>query len=374
MTNGAEFQLYDAITKEPITEGHSHFPDGTTITLPADQRMDALRLFFDLSPHNVALFAQAQVDSATKPLFGAPDDLAAVYIRETHIERAELSAAIHQFVKNSRPLFVLVGQSGMGKTCVMMDIARVLAGSGHPVMFFRGALIEHDVVDAVAAEVEWAFGAQRGSIDTLRRLSESAGAKPLVLMVDGLEDWRSDTRTQHLATLVSHIGRLNARLIVSCKTSSWETLTSAYGARTGIEHAIYGGTYERPISASIGPFSPKEFHAAVERHREVYGIHGGGFDPVAQKEARSSPFVLRLMFQVKAAAPQTGEPSVVMAHRGRMAFDSRAFFETYLRLAARRTGKEEVAVNTLIASARTLYELDREWVEEPDLRASRIYE
>lgn len=157
VTNGNDFQLYEVLTKERLTPENTRFPDGVTLALPDEARLEALRLFFGVSPENLAIFARAQADRAKEPLFGGPGDYAAVYIPETHVEREEMTAAAKAFLSGARPLFVLAGESGMGKTCVMIDLARTLADDGYPVLFFRDALVPGDILDEIAGEVKWAF-------------------------------------------------------------------------------------------------------------------------------------------------------------------------------------------------------------------------
>lgn len=370
VTNGKDFQLYDVLTKERITPENTRFPDGATLALPDAARLEALRLFFGVSPENLAIFARAQAERVMEPLFGGPDDYAAVYIPETHVEREALTVAAQAFLVGVRPIFVLAGESGMGKSCVMIDLARTFGEGAYPVLFFRGALLQGDILDEIADEVEWAFGAQRGSIDTLRRLADNSGGKPLIIMIDGVEDWSFQAKVQNLVSLAGHAGGLNVRLIVSCKTASWEPFTLALGSRTGIENTIHGATERRRYSAQVGPFAPREFFRAVDKHRNAYRIESGGFDPAALREARSSPFMLRLMFQVKAAEPQVADTRSSSSDPGRISFDSTSFFATYLRLASRRTGQEETSVSALIATAKILYENDQEWVDEQSLRAA----
>jgi Type I restriction enzyme R protein N terminus (HSDR_N) len=370
VSNGTDFQLFDVLTKERLTSENTHFPDGGTLALPDEARLEALRLFFDVSPDNLGLFARAQAERVIEPLLGPPGDYAAVYIPETHVEREELTAAAKAFLSDVRPLFLLAGESGMGKSCVMIDLARGLANDGHPVLFFRGALIKGNILDEIAEEVEWAFGSQRGAIDALRRLAKNSGGKSLIVMIDGVEDWPFQAKVQNLASLAAHATAENVRLIVSCKTTSWEPFAYARGTRTGIESSIHGASAQRQFSAQAGPFSPREFFRAVDLHCKAYGIESGGFDPAAMREAMSSPFMLRLMFQVRAAESRTVEAPSLAGDSGRIAFDSSGFFEKYLRLVAQRTGQEEIAINALIGIAKILYETNQEWVEEQPLRAA----
>src|SRR5262245_100982 len=93
VTDGRDFQLYDVLTKDQITPENARFPDGGTIALPDEARLESLRLFFDVSPENLSLFTSAQAERVMAPLFGPPDDYSAVYIPDTHVEREELTSA-----------------------------------------------------------------------------------------------------------------------------------------------------------------------------------------------------------------------------------------------------------------------------------------
>lgn len=369
VTNGKEFRLYDVLTKEPVAAEDARLADGTSIVLPDEARLDALRLFFDWSPENVAAFCRAQVHRVTQQLYGEPSDLSAVYIPETHVAREALTETARTFLASDRPLLVLVGESGMGKSCVMVDIAGALSGAGYPVLFLRGALLASDILDEIATEVDWAYGNQRGSIETLRCLARNCGVKPLVVMVDGIEDLQLPTRVQDLASLASRVRALNVRLVISSKTGSWAEFTSLRGQRTNIHAAIHHATVDRPFSAEVGPFEPREFFKAVERHRSAYGLEGGGFDPTALREAQASPFMLRLLFQVRAAGSLAALPGVSPRVAGTIAFDTRELFETYLRLAASKTGRADVVVGLLLAVAGELHDLDEEWIDEQRLRS-----
>jgi hypothetical protein len=303
----------------------------------------------------------------THSLQGHPDDLSAVYIPETHVEREELTRKALAFVGAQSPLFVLVGESGMGKSCVMVDIAGALSQAGYPVLLFRGALMESDILDEVASEVDWAYGNQRSSIDTLKRLVDSSGGKPLVLVVDGIEDLQLPTRVQHVASLASRLRAINVRLIASAKTGSWGQFAVSRGQRTQIHTTIHEATVERPFSAEVGPLEPREFSRAVRLHRRVYGLNAL-FDPTALREAQASPFLLRLLFQVKAAGAVGIESSGNASKAVRLAFDTRDLFDKYLELAAQKAGGGDVIVGLLVGVAKALYELDQDWIDEQTLR------
>lgn len=367
VTNGSEFRLYDVLSKQLVSPERLRLADGTAIVLPDETRLEALRLFFDWSPDNLVAFCRAQVARETRHLYGGPNDLSAVYIPELHVRRQGLIDAALAPPSADAPLFVLVGESGMGKSSAMVDIADALASEGYPVLFFVGARMGGDVLDEVASEVDWAYGNQRGSIDTLKCLAKNTGGKPLVVMIDGVEDLPLPTKAQHLATLARRVGPIGVRLVLSAKTGSWEQFTISRGHRTQIHTAIHRATVERPFSVEVGPLEPREFFRAVESHKQVFGLNAL-FDPTALREAQANPFVLRLLFQVKAAGTEGRTSDGNESAAVRLAFDTRDLFDQYLELAAQKAGGGDVVVGMLVGVARALYDVDQDWIDEPTLR------
>ncbi len=356
VTNGTDFQLFDSITKERISPQKELFDGGLSVALPDADRLEALRVFFDLSTDNLVAFCKEQVQQTTRPLFGNPSALGASYIPAIHVERKAVTADVRAFVQSNDNTYVMAGDSGVGKTGALIDIATHLTKDDWPVLFFRGVAVEGDILDAIAHEVEWAFGHERGAIETLKRLAASAGSKPIVVIVDGVESLAIPHKVRHVANLVGRLKGINVRLLVSCKTGSWEQFTTLSGENAGTADHVYGATAKRPFSMVVPPLTAPEFSDALAKHRNAYGVRFP-MDEKVQREAKAAPFLLRLLFQTKsdneAVEYLAFEPPV---------------FEQYLERAAARTSNPAVAVNTLIAVAGALYQHDEEWIPEEDLR------
>ena len=356
VTNGLIAKLFDTITREEQPSGKVRLDSEYSIQLPDESRREALRLFFDLSPNNLLALSRQQIESEIEALSGGVDDFGAVYIPDAHVPRAALPSDVRSFVASDYSTFVIVGESGVGKTCSLIDVVRSLVSSGHPTFFFRAACLEAGIIDAIAGELEWAFGGPDDSLLLLRRTSAAAGPKPLVIAVDGLDDWAMLTRVQSLAWLVQHAKSVNIRLILSCKSRCWAGYLTYRGARTNILPHIYGATTERPFSHEGLPLTPQEFYRTLDHYRAAFGVPGG-FDRYALEQAQQSLFVLRLLFQVARSS-----------HAAYLGFNSAQFFEKYLELTVAKTSNGESSRNALVALARRMFEQDREWLDETTAR------
>src|SRR6266849_2513258 len=109
VTNGADWRLYDVITKEQLTAADIRFPDGYSPALPDDLKYGALRVFLRASPDNVRLLCQHQVREEIAPLLGSAADRTKSYIPDLQVTRAELTEALDRFYQERKPLFVLIG-------------------------------------------------------------------------------------------------------------------------------------------------------------------------------------------------------------------------------------------------------------------------
>lgn len=352
VTNGSEFRLFNAFTKEAVTPEGSLFSQTVPADLPDSERLAALRVFFDCSPANLLAFSRSQVESEITPLLGRPEQYGAVYIPQLQVSREDVTTVLKQFLHSQKPVLVLTGESGMGKTCAMVDVARSLVAEGRPTLFFRAPMLPGDVVDAISLEFGFAFTDASGPIGTMRRIGASAKGQPLIVVIDSLEDWSAAQRVQYLAQLIRHAASVNVRLVLSCKTRSWEQFLAVKHEPTGIESFIHDAAEGKPFSHKIESLSQGEFHAAVGRHRKVYAVdsifEGKTFDA-----AKGNPFLLRLLFQVAA-----------QSHPQRLTFESAEFFEKYLDLATSRTSAPDVAKRTLDIVAALQYESGEDWVDE----------
>lgn len=356
VTNGLDFRLYDTVTRESVGEDSVALDRDWRVALPDSSRLEALRLFLGLSPHNLLQFCKAEFAAETEPLRGEPHDLGAVYIKAVHVCREEVLTLIDSFLSSSKPCLAVVGGSGIGKTSTSVDIGEYLLSRAVPTLLLRGVALEGSLCDAVDREVEWAFGSEERGLAGLARASREAG-QPLVVILDGLEDWGYASRVQELAWLAGRTDPNSVRFVVNCRESHWNKFLMHLGARTGLHQHVFGSTQEQPYSVALGPLTSRQFFRAVDRYRDAFGVFGG-IDEEALSEARQNPFLLRLLFQVTA-----------QERLKRVTMRSAGFFERYLDLVVAKTRHPEAATNVLERLAGLMADTGQEWLEEPGTQA-----
>ena len=347
VTNGNQYLLYDVLTKDSIDPTTIRV-NGFICDLPDEAVNEAKTLFLCASKANLLTFCQAQVNSELRLVKGALSDLAKKYIPELHVRRDAVFARVTTFLESGRQALVLTGQPGLGKTCELCFIAEELLRSQKPVFFLNGLHLEKDIVHAIATEFLWTFGEEEDQIAIMKRLARLAGKEVLTIIVDGIDEWSYGGRVQHLSGLLGLVESQNIRLILSCKTSSLEHFTLLRGMRTSVA--------ELADQMEVPPFSSREFFQAIDNYRRAYAFFGG-FEDVALEEARSNPFLLRVLFDVARSSK--------VKH---LTFNSAELFETYYKRAIARTSDPDQADITLTAVADCLYEHNRDWIGEDELR------
>jgi hypothetical protein len=348
ITNGRDFRLYDCLSKNRI-EPETIKVRGFTATFPADAIEEAQELFLRSSKANLLAFCQAQVSNELAPLKGNLSQLERKYVPELHLVREVVSKSINDFLTSPQPGLMLVGHSGSGKTCNTCWAVEELLKNDFPVLFFNGLFLERDIVHAIASEFSWAFGSLDNEVTILRRLVRSIGEQPLIVVVDAVDEWTYGPRAQHLNTLISAAKAEKIKLILSCKSSVFKEFAEVRGV------ASHVGRLSNVVP--IAPFSNKEFFRVIEKYRRAYNFRGR-FESVVLQQARTNPFLLRVLFDV--------------AHKSNakdLTFTSVQFFENYYQRSIEKTDNAQEADFTLKAIAGELYKKDADWILEDELRA-----
>lgn len=347
VTNGREFRLYDCLTKERI-EPSEISVRGINASFPIHAIEEAQELFLCSSKENLLSFCQTQIDREMALIKGSLSELNKKYIPELHITRETVSKAIEGLPLSNKPGLILIGESGRGKTCDICWAVEQLQQNGQPVLFFNGLHIERDIVHAIATEFCWAFGGTDNEITTLKRLARLSRGGTLIVVVDGIDEWISPSRAQHLSQLIAAAETEKFKLILGCKSSVVNEFLAIRGTPTH--------TKRLAEVVEIPTFSDREFFGAIEKYRRAYAFTGAFEDEVLQ-EAKENPFLLRVLFDV--------------AHNGNarhLTFSSVDFFKSYYDRLLENTSDHKKAEITLKAIAGHLYEQNTDWILEDELR------
>jgi hypothetical protein len=348
VTNGMDYKLYDTVTKTQIKPIDIKV-SGLEITLPDDAIIEAQSLFLTVSSSNLITFCRSQVTSELRIVKGALTD-GRKYVPELHVPRESVLKEVMEFYHSPLPGLIIIGHSGTGKTSEMCWLAEYLLNNEKPILFFNGFALETGLLEGIASEFSWTFNGSDQPIQIVKRIAKLAGSERLTVIVDAIDEWMYTSREQHLGALLRAAEHNNVKFILSCKTSAVEQFISARGNRTNFD------ILSRKLK--IGAFSDREFHYAIDNYRNAYQFFGN-FEDTVLDEARSNPFLLRVLFDV-----------AKNSNLKHLTFSSAEFFETYFRRSIGRTANQRQAENTLKAIAGLLYEQNSDWIAEDEVRKS----
>lgn len=348
VTNGTDYRLYDTITKTKIDPKDIKIY-GFEASLPDAYLAEAQELFLALNSANLSAFCQSQVTGEMRLVKGTLAD-GKKYVPELHVPRELLVEEVKQFYASTLPGLLLIGQSGAGKTCDMCWLAESLLNEGKPVLFFNGVALEGGILDAIAAEFSWTFSGSELPIQVIRRMAVLAGCEQLTIIVDAIDEWIYESRENHLGSLLRAAENHNIKIIASCKSSAVERFLSLRGTQTNI--ALLAKMVE------AREFTSKEFFSALDKYRQAYQFFGG-FEDAVLEEARTNPFLLRVLFDVARDSN--------IKH---LTFSSAELFETYFHRSVERTKDVRQASDTLKAIAGLLYSRDSDWIPEDEVRTA----
>jgi len=351
LTNGEDWQLFDTLTKGQIPSEGFRFADGRSVALPGEARNEAISLFLGLSAENLLCFCEAQVREQMRPLAGTPQDLTRKFIPDLIEARGELNHELKRFEKVSRGGFLLLADSGQGKTSALCDYARRRLQRGLPTLFFAGGSIEKGLDAALKDEFGWSFTEQVSVPALVKRLGGLPVGGPMVVVIDAVDEWSYSRKAQSLLAFLRGTRGESIKVVYSCKSSAWEAIACPNGSDLG-----FGAYLHDASGVVLSPLTDEELFRAVRRYRKVFGLDARFEDAVLQ-EARSNPFLLRVMFVV---GSETGQQDLT--------FSSREFFERYFDHVVRKTGDAERARATLVETARALERRETETVPEHELR------
>jgi hypothetical protein len=360
VTNGREWRIFNSISKDEVDLENINL-NGFNLSLPEESMDEALGFFLSCSRENLSGFCGGQVREQMRPLLGSRSDLSRKFIPELHVERQDFRRQVANFYRGNKAGFAVLGESGLGKTCSLCHLTLSLLGQGRPAMFFTGIALEGGILDSIASEFSWVFVDQCSPIQVYKRLERLRLGKPLTVVVDAIDEWSYPTKVQNLLSILRRADPRVLRFVFSCKTEAWPAFQRQLGSSTGIDAYLYSapksgeGTDEL---CRLTSFEEGEFHEALTKYREVFGVHGG-FEDQVLKEAQRNPFLLRILFHVSST---TGLQHIT--------FSATKVFEEYHRLLLEKMPNPEISARTLHEVAKQLFRRNTDWIDEAELRGS----
>lgn len=360
VTNGNEWRVFDSITKQPVAPTEIRIKDRYHLVLPDTDRDQAIRYFLGYSIENVLEFCKSQVTEHLKPLIGSPQDLTKKYIPELTVVREDFHRQVVAFENSPANGFLLIADSGVGKTSALCDYVLRRLASGKPTVFFWGLALDGSLLSAITTEFGWTFSEELTPITLIRRLSDLAHESPIIFVVDAIDEWPHPNRGQNLVNLIRSSREHRIKFVFSCRSAAWDSISKPLGSDIGFGSYLFqsAGAVDPKEMYQLGPLNDREFFRAIDKYRKVFDF-SGAFEDKVLDEARINPFLLRVIFAVASEHTQK-----------HLTFSSREFFERYLELLLHKCGHDNLsrARFQIIAVAQLMFDLNEDTLSEFEVR------
>ena len=356
VTNGKDHRIYKVSDKTEIEKDKAQII-GYCIGEDLEKIYEeAFEYFIGYSFENVKIFCDAQIKEGMKTLLGSQEKRDRKFIPELYVASKNLTEALPKYLGSDKPVFAIIGESGSGKTCSMCRLALELSRQ-NPVLFYRAVNLTEGLVKSISNDFNWEFSTHYDEITLFKRLDKIFKGKPIVIFIDGVDEWANPNKVEVLGDFVSKIKNRNFKLVISCKSGQWDKFIIKSGIPTSLSEEVFS-VNENIKGYLIESLDDQEFYTMVTKYRQFYDFKGL-FESDVLEECKRLPFLLRIFFEV---GDKTKSPHLT--------FSIREFYDQYYEaLIERIPDQKERAENTIKEVARLLFENNVDAVDMATLRS-----
>ena len=342
ITNGRETKIIDSITRLPVRPDALKNQKNYQVSIEDDLYYETLKCFLGYSLENLLAFCHWQVDEYTKQLRGDVDDRTKNFIDIIYAPPEELTDAFREFLLSDRNCFLILGDSGTGKTCWMCYAAQEHVKQSRPTLFYRAVDVEQGLVAAIGEDLNWALSPDRSVSKAAKLFFELFEKDGVLVFVDGLDE--IDPKVAHRLTndFLKRIVGTSVKLVVTCKNTSWGLVRQKDGIPSRLSEAAFevNGGCGYPLREP----TDEHFSRILLKYRKFYGF-SGSIEREALHDCQRNLFLLRIMFEV---AHHHGLADITYA--------SKAILSEYFdRIIERFDAEKDAAEGILIHLAGILY-------------------
>ncbi|GAB1443367.1 hypothetical protein MASR2M39_22070 [Ignavibacteriales bacterium] len=283
LVNGIEFSIYDTFTKE-LCDAGTDFNDPRIWNIRHGLKEDseyiyeALKCLVGYNSINLKEFVKFQQMKRMSTLIGSIAEFKIKkYIPELYHAPDGLEATFQDFLSSDKPVFILTGEQGVGKTNAVCYLAQQVREQHIP-FFYAGQVILRSLFELIRDDCNWFFSPQLTDIETVKRLVGLASPeRRLIIFIDAVDEVVSRDFTRELNELVVSLkGQPNAKIVVSTKLFTAERFLRIGGEISDISEQIFRcGGKEENYSFKLNLFDDVTFKKIFDEYCDRLRITGG---------------------------------------------------------------------------------------------------
>lgn len=285
VSNGVSTKIYDSITKEElsgiISEKSAFYKNGYTLSTDDELKLryEALKNFIAMSPENLRIFCESNVNDRMGMIIGDSSSRYAKFIKKLYVQRKTLAESFKAFTASGESVFGLVGDAGVGKTNTMCSLA--LQKLEDSFVFFYNCAIITSPCECIAQDLNITFSSKTEKDVALKKLDELGrySDKTVLIFIDAVDESTNPNIAQELSEMALIAKKADKiKIIISCKSNIWNTVLKIKNKPTQLYEEVdsfhkFNISLENP-GYHLTEFSDEELCAILPLYQKEFGFKG----------------------------------------------------------------------------------------------------
>jgi hypothetical protein len=285
VSNGISTKIFDSITKEElsgtISEKSAFYKNGYTLSTDEELKLryEALKNFIAMSPENLKIFCESNVNDRMGMIIGDSNSRYAKFIQKLYVQRNALTDSFEAFIASSDSVFGLVGDAGVGKTNTMCSLA--LQKLEDSFVFFYNSAIITSPCECIAQDLNITFSTKTEKDVVLKKLDELGryADKTILIFIDAVDESTNPNIAQELSEMALIAKNADTiKIIISCKSNIWNNVLKIKNKPTRLYNEIdsfhnYNSCLENP-GFHLTEFSDEELTSILPLYQKEFDLKG----------------------------------------------------------------------------------------------------
>lgn len=358
ITNGTDIRIFNAYNNEELKSNDSDITVRIkeldyTLSLDLDiqdLQYQATKYLIGMSPQNLAIFCNQQIESRMDTLRGNNIDSDEKYITELYVKREMVYDEFEEFLNSDNACFSIVGESGSGKTNLICDLALEYASDRKPDFlsyFYSCHELYNDILENIKEDFNLNFVQQNSVEQIIKKLSDISEKKTIIFF-DAVDE-KNDTDFSIEFNNFVRIAKDNGiKICYTCKDLELERFVKNRDKSTILAKYAYScksDSKNTGVSFSLDNFSDSEYELIKAQYIEKYNLNT--LPKELDYELRNG-FMLRIFSEVHKNNREYKAHNMIEVME--------EYLDQKLSKINKTKGDKEKALNTLVETGRYIWE------------------